>query len=308
MNKNLPITIAIVLMFACDVLVTAQEQPAEQATKPSTFHRLLSKLHLKRKPTASSSQSASADATTAESTKSLDHSALVSQNTGAPQTQAPTQTDTKTAQAVSSIPGVNVDPSLMAKPVFDNPIKGFHPIKKLLQPVENLEKTSVALGQQIMRLEGPIASLQTPMIGLQTKMTSVEQRMGEMQGKLSNVQGSMVGVTHDMDDIGHQMHGVRGDLGTMQTRIVQLEKPIIGLREPITAVAHPVEGVQTQLATVQKELADLKSLLSTIIFVILVAAGAIALGTPVAAVMIYKHRRKILPSVKEKDFPVMVNQ
>jgi DNA-binding FrmR family transcriptional regulator len=222
-----------------------------------------------------------------------------------PAVKPPTAADQKTAQAVSTIPGVQVDPSQMATPTQDPPIKGFHPIKKLLQPVENLEKSSVALGQQVMRLEGPIASLQTPMVGLQTKMTSVEQRMAQMQGKLSSVQGSMTGVTKDMHDIGEQMHGVRGDLGGMRGQIVQLEAPIKGLREPITMVARPVEGVQTQLTAVEKELAELKTLLGTILFAIFLAAGAIALGTPVAAVLIYKHRRKLFPNSPERDFPVV---
>ena len=46
----------------------------------------------------------------------------------------------KTAKAVNEIPGVHVQPQLMQTPAQEPPIKGFHPIKRVLQPVEELEK------------------------------------------------------------------------------------------------------------------------------------------------------------------------
>ena len=49
----------------------------------------------------------------------------------------------KTAKAINKIPGVNLQASDLQPPAQDPPIKGFHPIKRALQPVVNLEKNSV---------------------------------------------------------------------------------------------------------------------------------------------------------------------
>jgi peptidoglycan hydrolase CwlO-like protein len=247
-------------------------------------------------------------------------SAQIPVNTSKPEedvAKVPTAADVQTAKAASKIPGVNVDPHLMAQPVLDPPIKGFHPIKRIMRPVENLAKQSVALGQQIMRLEGPIASLQPSMLGLekrmskvQDEMTAVQNKMMQMQVNLNSVQSQVSGVRGDMHSIGGQMNGVRGDLSGMRTRIVDLQKPIKDLRgpivrlhDPIKAVADPVSQVQQRLSSVEGQLADLKTLLATILFSIYVAAAAIALGTPVAAFVVYKNRRKLFPHTPERDFP-----
>jgi len=46
-----------------------------------------------------------------------------------------------TARAINKIPGVNIEAKDLTPPAQDPPIKGFHPIKRALQPVVQLEKT-----------------------------------------------------------------------------------------------------------------------------------------------------------------------
>ena len=235
--------------------------------------------------------------------KALD---AIPENTSQPEedvAKKPSAADIKTAQAASNVPGVNVPPNLMAQPVLDPPIKGFHPIKRIMRPVENLAKQSVMLGQQIMRLEGPIASLQPSMLQLEERMTGVKQEMGSMQTKLGAMQTQVAGVRGDMHSISGQMGGVRGDLGGMRTQIVELQGPIKDLQAPIERlegpiqqVAQPVSGVQRQLADVDKNLAELKTLLSTVLLSIYVAAAAVCFGTPLAGFLIYKNRHKLFPN------------
>lgn len=171
----------------------------------------------------------------------------------------------KTASVVNQVPGVKVAKEDLQPPTSPV-IKGFHPIKKLLQPVENLEGMSIKLEQQIMKLEGPIAALNPPMVNLQKKMTN-------MQGQLGTVQG--------------QMTGVRSDIGAMRKDIESLRGPIEHIEGPIGSLAKPLEALEMRL--------------NMILGAILFAALAIAVGTPVAAVLLYKHRHKL--GVSDQELP-----
>jgi chromosome segregation ATPase len=180
-----------------------------------------------------------------------------------------------TAKAVNTVPGgAKVTQQDMQTP-SQQPIKGFHPIKKLLRPVENLEGMSIKLEQQIMKLEGPIAGLQPPMKNLQGKMTTVDTEIKSMQTKLSSMQT--------------QVDGVRSDLKLMREQIAKLQEPIEGLRKPIATVGKPLEQVQQQL--------------NWVLLAILVAAVAIAVGTPLAAILVYRHRHTLFPGMKEHEMP-----
>ncbi|MBU6452358.1 MAG: hypothetical protein KGS72_11300 [Cyanobacteria bacterium REEB67] len=147
-------------------------------------------------------------------------------------------------------------------------IKGFHPIKKILQPIEDLEGMSVKLEQQVMKLERPISALQPPMINLQHKMTSVDESMTKMQSQLNTVQA--------------QMGGVRADLKTMRGEISELKGPILSIQKPLQGVSSPLEALERQL--------DL------VLLAIFIAAVGVVIGTPIAAILIYRYRAKLFPS------------
>ncbi len=184
----------------------------------------------------------------------------------------------KTADVVNQVPGVNVKKEDLEPPA-QAPIKGFHPIKKLLQPVENLEGMSIKLEQQIMKLEAPIAALQPPMLSLQKKMTGVDDQIGTMQKRLDSMES--------------QVTGVRSDLAGMRKEISELKSPIVSLQKPIAGVATPLEDLNTKL--------------NYILMAILTAAVAISLGTPFAAIMVYRNRRKLFPGMSDHEMPKVVD-
>jgi prefoldin subunit 5 len=185
---------------------------------------------------------------------------------------------TETANVVNQVPGVNVKKEDLEPPT-QPPIHGFHPIKKLLQPVENLEGMSIKLEQQIMKLEGPIAALQPPMQSLQKQMITVDSQIGTMHGQLDSMQS--------------QVQGVRSDLAGMKQEIKELKAPIVSLEKPIAGVATPLE--------------DLNNKLNYILGAILIAALAIAVGTPLAAIVVYRNRRKLFPGMSDHELPKVVD-
>jgi septal ring factor EnvC (AmiA/AmiB activator) len=207
------------------------------------------------------------------------------------------QMNKETAKAVNKVPGVNLKQADLQPPADDPPIKGFHPIKKLLQPVVRLEKNSVQLQQQIMKLEGPIGALQPAMLGLHSKMDGVDKRMVSMQGNLSDMSTQVKGVSGKMDGVRQDITGMRIQIKGLEVPIRQLQKPLNDLKEPLSNVAQPLQEVQ-------KELSDMRALLATVLGAIVLAAVCIAVGTPIAAVLIYKHRRTLFPTMRDHDFPV----
>lgn len=44
----------------------------------------------------------------------------------------------------------------------------------------------------------------------------------------------------------------------------------------------------------------MKALLPLILFAIVVAAIAVAIGTPIAAILVYKHRSRLFPDMQER--------
>jgi ABC-type spermidine/putrescine transport system permease subunit I len=62
-----------------------------------------------------------------------------------------------------------------------------------------------------------------------------------------------------------------------------------------------LQGVAQPLRELHQELTELKGLLATILFAIVVAAIAVAIGTPIAAVLIYKHRHKLFKNMNDGE-------
>ncbi len=181
--------------------------------------------------------------------------------------------DTKRlVNTVNQVPGVKVSEKDL-EPPEQPPIKGFHPIKRLLRPVENLEGMSIKLEQQIMKLEGPIAALQPPMLKLEDKVSDTNQQIAKMQSSLG--------------DTRNEVQLVRKDLAGMKSEIEQMRQPIEELRAPIIDIANPLKSVQNQL--------------NLILLAILFTALGVAIGTPIAAIQIYRYRHKIFSDLKPHE-------
>ena len=191
-----------------------------------------------------------------------------------------------TAEAMNSVPGVKVTQHDLVPPTLP-PIKGFHPIKRALRPIENMQLMVVKLQQQIMRLEGPIAGLNTPMVGLQKQMGGVDTRLTDMQGQLKVTGSQVTGVRNDLSGVRNDMAAVRSDIEKMRAQIANLQDPLRRLEKPISNVARPLEAVQAQL--------------NWIMAAIVLTGLLIAVGTPVAGLLIYANRRRLFPSINERD-------
>ena len=202
--------------------------------------------------------------------------------------------DKETAKAANAVPGVKVDPKDLTPPPVEPPIKGFHPIKKLLAPVVRLERNSMQLQQQIMKLEGPIAGLNSPMVGLQKHMVTVEGKMDGMQGELSKMRSRV-------DSVNGSMSGVQADITAMRKEIAGLLAPINAMRGPIEKLEKPLTNVAEPLTEVKGELQQMKALLATVLGAVVLGCILIAVGTPFAGFIIYRNRHKLFPGLRDSE-------
>ncbi|MDR3614618.1 MAG: hypothetical protein P4L53_13750 [Candidatus Obscuribacterales bacterium] len=213
-----------------------------------------------------------------------------------PLTSKQIKADKETAKAANAVPGVHVDPKNLAVPPVEPPVTGFHPIKKMLAPVVRLERNSMQLQQQIMKLEGPIAGLNSPMVGLQKHMVTVEGKMDGMQGELTKMRSNV-------DSVNDSMKGVQGDITAMRKEIAGLLPPINAMRGPIEKLEKPLINVAEPLTEVKGELQQMKALLATVLGAVIVGCVFIAVGTPFAAFMAYRHRHKLFPALRDSELP-----
>ncbi|MBS1955244.1 MAG: hypothetical protein JST89_13745 [Cyanobacteria bacterium SZAS-4] len=183
----------------------------------------------------------------------------------------------------------------------EEPIRGFHPIKKAIAPIIRLEKNSIALQKQISELTRPIENLSPVMLNLHKGMDSVNNRMSAMQTLLNTMSANVSHVSTGMDHVGDKMEQVRSDIGGMRAQIGKLEIPIRELQKPLHELEEPLQNIAQPLRDLHDELNQLKALMAIILFAIVACATAIAVGTPVAAVLVYKNRAKIFPHLEDTE-------
>ncbi len=243
-------------------------------------------------------------------TKDLGGTATSPKNTnGVPVKQVSAKTDKmnkETAKAVNKVPGVNIQAADLQPPAEDAPITGFHPIKKLLRPVIRLGKGAVEIQQSMMKLEGPIAGLQPSMRSLDKKLTSVDHQMVHMQKQLSNMGGNVTHINSGLDRVGSRMDEVRQDITGMTHQVKQLIIPIHALQTPLHELMEPLKDVTKPMSQVHGQLAELHTMLHWVLVAIVVGVLAITIGTPLAAVYVYRNRKKFFPHLREpgNDLPI----
>ncbi len=245
-----------------------------------------------------------------QATKDLGGTATSPKNTkGVPVKKVSAHTDKmnkQTAKAVNKIPGINIKAADLQPPAEDPPIKGFHPIKKLMRPVIRLGKGAVQIQQSMMKLEGPIAGLQPSMTALDNKMTSVDHQMVHMQKQLSTMSDNVNHINAGIEKVGSRVDEVRQDIGGMTQQVKHLTVPIKALQTPLHQLLDPLKEVTKPMNEVHGQLAELHTMLHWVLVAIVLSVLAITLGTPLAAIYVYRNRKKLFPHLRQpgEDLPL----
>jgi len=185
------------------------------------------------------------------------------------------------AEAINRIPGANVKAEDLKETTVKTKAKpGFNPLGWLFRPITRLQEQSIRLEQQMMKLTGPIAALQPGMLRLEKRIVSVEGQTRQVQ---------------------NQMASMQTDISAMRSELGEIKKPIMELKEPIVALHGPLQKIEKPITGVNQDLNELKTLLSFILTSIYLAAAVIAFGTPIAAILIWRNKHKLLKPAKEDE-------
>ncbi|HEY9788656.1 MAG TPA: hypothetical protein V6D17_24930 [Candidatus Obscuribacterales bacterium] len=172
---------------------------------------------------------------------------------------------------------------------WNKPIKGFHPIKRIVRPIWKLRQEAMELQDHIVALQKPMNGLQPAFTSLEGKMAGVDMRMSKVMDQLAGVNGSLSQLTQQMSKIDdelptvvtgvrediHEMvkvrqdiqeiSKIRADIHQMGTQMRRLEVPLKQLQAPMAAVIKPlssveshVSGVSSQMSGVQSQIADMQ--------------------------------------------------
>jgi predicted nucleic acid-binding Zn-ribbon protein len=162
---------------------------------------------------------------------------------------------------------------------WNAPIKGFHPIKRVVRPIWKLKQQAADLQENIMKLQKPMDGLQPAFNSLEGKMQGVETRMGGLLGELGSMNKNIEKVSTDIPKITalsgdlNQVHKdlqevvglhvdireatkVREDLQKLNKQMKQLDKPLNSLQKPMKDLIGPLEKVDSRLTTTGARLDD----------------------------------------------------
>lgn len=185
------------------------------------------------------------------------------------------------SEAVSEVDGVKLDTGDEKKGFT---IGDLNPFKWIFKPVTDTQKEVRRLGKRITHIETPITDLQKPMVGLRQDMVNVHGQMGEIHQDISGVR--------------QQTANVDKSLGKVEHNLNRIYEPVVKLKEPVVAMAGPVNNVRGNLQTLKSDMKGLKevvSVTSTAILVAVIGAGLlVVIGTPIAALLVWRNRSRIL--------------
>ena len=172
------------------------------------------------------------------------------------------------------VPATIAEPPLVAKvakvETAKKPKKGFNSfLRRMLEPVTDLQSQSLKLQEQIVKLEQPIENLQPPMWKLQERVLSVE-------GQLSEVQKNLGGVRDELKSVHGTISGVRTQITRLEQPIGALQNPVARLYEPISALGTPIDNLHVQLNQLSHQMTSLQAPVSSL------NAPILALNAPVS--------------------------
>ena len=183
---------------------------------------------------------------------------------------------------------VTVDPIPDWKPSADQiakwnqPIKGFHPIKRMLRPVWKLRQEANDLQKDLQALQKPMNGLEPAFKSLEGKMQGVEGNMGGLLKQLGGMNDTMNRLSLDLpkiyhisEDLGQVHHDlqdvinlhkdirevtkVRSDIQDMSVKMRRLEGPLNQLHAPLISVLPQLKEVQSSVGTVSERMVNIQT-------------------------------------------------
>ena len=99
----------------------------------------------------------------------------------------------------------------------------------------------------------------------------------------------------------NQLNDIRGDIRSTQKILLDIKGPVTQLRDPILSIRDPLIAIEKPITGVDKDLGEVKTLLGLVLGAVFASAMIIAIGTPVAAIIVWRKRHSLLPPPTAKE-------
>jgi archaellum component FlaC len=194
------------------------------------------------------------------------------------------EVDSSMIKAVNQVPGVDVDEQAFKNEKKKGSFLGnLNPFKWIFKPVTDMQDRIVHLEKNMMRMQAPMAALNPPIKGLRQDMTGVSQKMKVLHSDVNSIYGGMGSASKKITHI--------------ENTLGQMYEPVVTLKKPVEDLAKPINGMGDTLAELQSDLKELKNTIAftnAAILIALIGMGLVVMvGTPVAAIIGWRHRHTI---------------
>ncbi len=204
---------------------------------------------------------------------------------------------------------------------------------KLTGPIAALQPAMLNLQQRVERMGGQMKAVQNELSDVKnqmhtisgrldqtvTHMKGVDKNIGNVSKQMTSVQSSLSGTYRELKSMRPDLSNVRSDISKIREPITKIQEPLISMadpihnldkqvtgvhddisriREPLVRIEQPITSLEKQLTGLTSDISDLRNLLSMVLTSIFIAAIMIAVGTPIAGILIWRNKNKILPGPK----------
>ncbi len=157
-------------------------------------------------------------------------------------------------------------------------------------------------------VSGQLGAVKDELVPMRAGLSAVSREMAPMGQELKSVSTEMVLMHKDIQSVARQMSlmkeemvATRANVGRLEAPIRELKDPVVSLKRPITSLASPLTTVGGRMEILQQELNDLKTLMTMVLTSIFICAALIAIGTPLAAIWVWRNRAKLLPPPNRQE-------
>ncbi len=165
---------------------------------------------------------------------------------------------------------------------WNKPIRGIHPIKRIVRPIWKLKQQAAELQTHIIELRRPIDSLQPTFARMEVKIAQADEQMLDIRGQLTRMNANLnevaiylpkvQGLSQTLGIVREDLRSVltlredirgvsamRADILSMSKQMKELEKPLHAVQQPMIALISPMESIQHQVAQIGDKMSTVQA-------------------------------------------------
>jgi uncharacterized coiled-coil DUF342 family protein len=163
------------------------------------------------------------------------------------------------------------------------------------QHMKSIEDPLHSVEARMSSVESSIVGTYKTLGGMRTDISEVRKDIGMIKNPIMRIQQPLESIAEPVKNLDQQLTGVHTELVDVHTELGGVHSELGAVRKPLTNIERPISDLEREVRGLHKEIADLRYLLGLVLTAIFLSAVLTAIGTPIAAILIWRNRRNILP-------------